>query len=306
MGKKILYNKTLKRNSCENPECEKQEVKVSRNLFFTGFLITLIIFLTVFAFNSTLNDVRNNFITEQMEGVIANHENMQTLLFMSQIYGDDAICVIYNNMIREMNEDLWELGVKIDQYRETSENFQRDPFYVNQKKIFNRKSVLYFAIMNDMNKKCQLNKTIISYFYHKKEICPRCDAQSFVLSDLRNDLKKTQDEELVAIFSFDAEMGIPGIELLMNIHNITEYPALVINNKLYLGLHSKNMLIDILCKDNNLDYFCKNTNYNNNDNNKQNNVKNNSILENNNTTESESNSSTLKNNNNSNIVFNIS
>jgi hypothetical protein len=257
MEKKISYNKKLKRYTCDNPECEKSEIKISKSIFLTGLFITSMIFLMVFVFNSNLNDVRNEFISKEMNNVIANHESMQTLLFMSQIYGDEAICVVYNNMIKEMNEGLWELGTKIDQYRETSENFQKDPFYIEQKKNFNRKSVLYFAIMNDMNKKCQLNKNIISYFYHKKEICPKCDAQSFVLSDLKNDLKKIKGEDILAIFSFDSEMNIPGIDLLLKVHNITEFPAIVIDDEVFVGLHSKDMLMSILCKENNLELLCE-------------------------------------------------
>lgn len=257
MKKIISYNKELKRHTCENPECEKSNFKVSKTLFVVGFIITLLIFVTVFAFNGTLNDVRNNFISNEMNKVIVDYENMQTLIFMSDIYGDNSTCIVYENLLSEMNKGLWDLGTKIDQYRQASENFQKDSFYIEQKKIFNRKEVLYFAMMNDMNNKCDKDITLISYFYIKKEECPKCDAQSFVLSDLKNELKKIKSEDQLAIFSFDSDMHIPGIDLLLNFYNITNYPAITINDKSYEGLHSKDMLLEILCKETDLNGVCK-------------------------------------------------
>jgi len=256
MTNKKIHNKKLIKHTSDNSEDLKKEFRVSNKLFLVGFIITLLIFLSVFIFNNTLTNVRSEFINNEMNNVIINYENMQTLIFMSEIYGDHSTCVIYADLLGKMNKGLWELGTKIDQYRQASENFQKDPFYIKQKKIFNRKEVLYFAMMKDMNQKCNNDRLIISYFYAKKELCSKCDAQSFVLSDLKNEVMKIKSQDQLAIFSFDSDMHIPGIDLLLNYYNITEYPAFVVNNEVYQGLHSKDMLLSILCKETDLNGIC--------------------------------------------------
>jgi len=220
-----------------------------RTLFLTGLLITSILFITILFFNNLANNQREKAVLDRMNSVVGEYENMQTLIFMSEIFGQDSTCVGLQSTLSTMDKGLWDLGIKIDLYRQVTENFMHDPFYVEQKTEFNRKEVLYFAMLKKMKDMCAINQTIVSYFYKKKEECPDCDAQSFVLADIKRDLENINKENELAIFSFDTDLGLSSINLLARVYNVTSYPSIVVGNATYSGLHNKKETINILCRE---------------------------------------------------------
>jgi hypothetical protein len=227
-------------------------MEVDGRLFMAGFVITLIIFGAVIFSNSLMNSQREDTVAIKMDTIVKDYEDMQTVLWMSELLGQESGCIALESMITKMNTGLWDLGKKIDEYRKVTEEFAKDPFYIAQKREFNRQEVLYFSTLQSMNEKCNINQTIISYFYKKKEECPDCDAQSFVLQDIKRDLETQNMENELAIFSFDTDLDLVTIDLLTKFYNVTSYPCIVIENISYCGLYDKNTLTSILCEHTNL------------------------------------------------------
>jgi len=223
-------------------------MEVDWRIFVAAFVITSIIFGAILFSNSVMNNTREDSVAERMNSVIKEYEDMQTVLWMSEFLGENATCVAMQGMITQMNKGLWELGSKIDQYRQVTEEFAEDPFYIQQKAEFNRREVLYLSTLEGMKERCSINQTIIAYFYRKKELCPDCDAQSFVLRDIKNDLSNMDKTEELAIFSFDADMGIVPVDLLAQYYNISQYPCVVIEGKSHCGLYDKSELMGLICK----------------------------------------------------------
>lgn len=228
---------------------------LDKRIFLIGLLITSLIFLAIVFSNGLINDKREQTVAERMDSIVKEYEDMQTLLLMAEFFGEEATCVALESMLQNMNKGLWNLGIKIDSYRQVTEEFMKDPFYLEQKREFNRKEVLYFSMLKKMKEMCGVNQTIVSFFYKKKEDCPDCDAQSFVLSDIRHDLEKLKKDEELAIFSFDANMGLPAINLLIKFYNVDSYPCLVIGNEPHCKLYNKKELTNVLCEKDQLS-FC--------------------------------------------------
>jgi hypothetical protein len=222
-------------------------MEIDWRIFAAAFVITAIIFGAIIFSNSMMNSTREDAVAERMASVIQEYEDMQTVLWMSEFLGENATCVAMQSMINQMNKGLWELGSKIDQYRQVTEEFSKDPFYIQQKTEFNRREVLYLSTLEGMKERCSINQTIISYFYRKKELCPDCDAQSFVISDIKKELENMGNENELAVFSFDADMGVVPVELLTKYYNISRYPCVVIEDKPYCGLYDKSELMGIIC-----------------------------------------------------------
>lgn len=223
-----------------------------KRFFLIGLVITTIVFLSILLFNSIVNDKRESVVNQKMSEIVKENEDMQTMMLMSEFYGKDATCVALKQKLIQMNKNIWDLGIKIDQYRQSTEQFLQDPFYIEQKTEFNRKQILYFAMLKKTKEDCKINTTIVAFFYKRKEDCKDCDAQSFVLSDIIRDLEKMEKNSELAIFSFDADMDIPTIKMLIKAYNIEKYPAIVIGNMPYFGLYDKDEIKSILCKQNKL------------------------------------------------------
>ena len=220
---------------------------IRKSVFVISFLVTVIILMSVIFSNMFLSEEREEAVVERMNDIVNEYEEMQTLFFMSEFFGEEATCVALESMLSSMNEELWDLGVKIDSYRQVTEEFTRSPFYVDQKTEFNRRAVLYYSMLRRMKEMCDVNQTIMSYFYKKKEDCPDCDEQSFVLTDIRHDLEDKDMSQSLALFSFDANIDIPSLQLLTRYYNISEYPCLLIGDSVHCGLYRKDDVLDLLC-----------------------------------------------------------
>ncbi len=221
-------------------------VKNVKILLF-ALLITFLIFISIYFSNILLNKKREEVILERMDTVIENYEDMQTLSVMSDVFGEEVTCLSMNAQILSMNKELWDTGRKIDQYREVTEQFMNDPFYLEQKRRFNRNQVLYFSMLKRMNDWCEVNQSVILYFYKKKEECPDCDAQAFVLTDIKNDLNQE-----IAIFSFDSDLALAPVTILAQYYNVTTYPCIIVDEIPYCGLYDKKMMMEIFCASKNL------------------------------------------------------
>jgi hypothetical protein len=215
----------------------------NKGIFIAAVIITVMLFISIYSFNLFLNTQREQAIIDRMEEVLDEYQEIQALSLMSDVFGKEMTCLSLKNRLAHMDKTLWETGLKIDKYREVTEKFITDPFYINQKKKFNRNEIIYFSMLKEMKDWCEFNQTVILYFYRKKEFCSDCDAQSFVLTDLN---KEIGDE--IAIFSFDSDLELPSVKTLELFYNITSHPCMVVEDDTYCGLYDKNNLVDVICK----------------------------------------------------------
>ncbi len=229
---------------------------ISGKILVVGFLITLLIFSFILFSNSLIGDKRESIVLSKMNNVVKEYEDLQTIFFMSDFLGENATCPSLQAALLGMNNGIWDLGRKIDDYREATEQFQQDPFYIDQKREFNRKEVLYFLMLKKMKKTCGVNQTIVSFFYKKKDECADCDAQSFVLVDIKKDFESMKKGDEIAIFSFDSDTNLTTVNLLTRYYGITSYPCTLIEDKPYCGLRNKDEIVASICNESRLS-ICK-------------------------------------------------
>lgn len=215
---------------------------ISRHIFFYSALITLLLFVSIYSLNAYMNSQREKAVVDRMEQILDDYQEIQTLSTMSDVFGSQMTCLSSENTLSHLDKTLWDTGIKIDKYREATENFVKDPFYLDQKVKFNRNEVIYFSTFKKMKDRCNLNQTVILYFYKKKEDCRDCDAQSFVLTDINKEI----DDE-IAIFSFDSDLDLPSIKSLQIFFNITSFPCIVVEGDTYCGLKNKDDVANIIC-----------------------------------------------------------
>jgi hypothetical protein len=217
-------------------------VKIRKRIFILAFLITAFLFLTIILLGSILNNERKTYVADQMS-IINDLNEVQTYLLLSEVYGQKIACLAFKKKLSEWDQTLWDLGIKIDNYRVATEEFQKDPFYLEQKKRFNENEALYMAFLTKVKNECELNTIIISFFFKNSAHCPKCDDQSFVLSDLKREFK---DE--ISVFSYDKDLEVPTVDLLAEYYEINEYPCIVINEKRHCGMQDKKFIIGQICE----------------------------------------------------------
>lgn len=216
---------------------------IKKLIFITALFITLFMVTSVVLVGLVMGDARESKINEMSAELIQNLNEMQTFTLMAETYGDEMACLAYKSKLQELDRSVWDLGMKIDQYRVASEEFQTDPFYVSEKEKFNENEVMYMMLLRKIQDSCAYNQSVISFFYRKSEECSKCDDQSFVLTDL----KKMAPKEL-SIFSYDVDLNLSTVNLLKEYYEVDQYPCVIIDDVKYCGIQDKGFIVGKLCE----------------------------------------------------------
>jgi hypothetical protein len=217
-------------------------MEVKPRIFLIALIITLFLLSTTLLIGSVFNNKRYAYIDAQFNKMYNNFNEMQTFFLMADTYGDKMACIAFEKRMSEMDKFLWDLGKKIDQYREASEEFQKDPYYLKQKAAFNENELYYLMMLKKLKERCSYHQAIILFFYKNAKECNKCDDQSFVLTDINKDIDKE-----VAIFSFDMDLNLSSLEVLAKYYNVSKYPCTVINDHPFCGMQDKNFILKRIC-----------------------------------------------------------
>jgi hypothetical protein len=207
-----------------------------------ALLITVFLLATILLISSSLEKRRQNSLDTEMQKIYNSLSEMQVYTLMSDIYGGKMACIAFQEKLRELDKSTWELGLKLDQYRVASEEFRKDPYYVEQKQIFNENEVLYLMLLKKVKKECEMQQSVVLFFYKNSDDCKKCDDQSFILSDINREI----DREL-AVFSFDTDLNLTTINLLTTFYEIKEYPCIVVEDTPYCGIQDKDFIVQKIC-----------------------------------------------------------
>jgi len=218
-------------------------MEVNKQILVISFLITLTLFISVLFVGSVMNNRRYAYINSQFNELYSKFNEMQTFFLMANSYGDKMACLAFEKKLQEMDKFLWNLGRKIDTYRAASEQFQKDLYYLQQKKIFNQQELSYLMMIRTLKERCDLKQTIILFFYKNADECKKCDDQSFVLTDINKKL----DPEL-AIFSFDMDLNLTSLKVLADYYGIDKYPCTIIEDHKFCGMQDKTFILKKLCE----------------------------------------------------------
>jgi len=217
-------------------------MEIKKNIPILAFAITLFLLLTILLVGSIMNKERKDYVTNQMD-IIRNMNDIQSYSLMSDVYGTKIACLALKTKLKDWDVSLWDLGIKLEQYRAASEEFQKDPFYQKQKTTFNENQLMYLLFLTKIKKECSLDQSIITFFYQNSADCKKCDDQSFVLTDV-----KRAAGDGVSIFSFDMDLNITNVELLKEYYEIDELPCIIIDESKFCSIRDKNFITEQICK----------------------------------------------------------
>jgi hypothetical protein len=218
-------------------------MEVSRWVFAKAFVITILVLVSIYSLNVFLNSKREIRVANDLDETLETMEEMQALTQLMEEFGKNATCLTLKSELKLLDRQTWKLGDNIEAYHKLTQEYMSDPNYYKQKRKFNRQEVLYLSLLRQIRTKCDINQSIILYFYRRLENCTQCDKQAFVLTHMNQKI----DEEL-AIFSFDSDLDISSVNVLRDVYGVNEYPCIVIEDGTYCGLRDRDEVERILCE----------------------------------------------------------
>ena len=126
-------------------------MEMRKKILLLGLLITVFLFVSILLIGSLMNDKREEKIDTQFQSMYRDIDDIQKLMLMSEVYGDEMACIAFKTKLRELDKKIWNMGVKLEQYRIASEEFEKNPFYLEQKKIFNENEMIYLTLLTKIN-----------------------------------------------------------------------------------------------------------------------------------------------------------
>lgn len=207
----------------------KQNNNVDFKKYFLVFLITLGMFLTASYLSNYFNNKKINQLKTIQDSIaidILSSETQFSLL-------SELSCKNINT--GGLSNELDELGGKLSWSEENVGNTEE---VVSLKKYYSLLQIKDYLLMKKMFDRCKVNSAFILYFYTTAENCSECKKQSLVLSSLKESYPELR------IYSFDYSLDISPLKSMLDIYKIedTKLPALVLDDEVYTGLTTKEVL----------------------------------------------------------------
>ncbi|MDP3734763.1 MAG: hypothetical protein Q8R37_06035 [Nanoarchaeota archaeon] len=211
------------------------ERRISVKKYVIALFLTLVIFAGGIVFGAMLENARLNDSTQ-----INLQEKVNLLsLQLQQKYIDSGIadCAALNQILESNINELEKKGRVIIDYEQKSV-LNGEEFDLQLRDYF-LTEIQFLLISQDIDKKCPQNSIKVIYFYDENQF----DTQGRIL-----DYLKKLFGPKVLIFSFDSGfLEEPMITILLTSYNISHYPAVVVEEKVFQGHTPVKTLMEQIC-----------------------------------------------------------
>ena len=211
------------------------ERKTSIKKYILAFILTLLVFsggivAGLFIENLRLSSAKQITLREK---VTLRSLQLQHSYIASGLTDCKTLHTILENNINELGKKV---AVIIDYEKKAL--FNEEEFKLQLQDYF-LTEIQFYLLAKDIDKKCSQDNVKILYFYDEKKDETQGDILIY--------LKKKFDNK-VLIFSLDSGFTEePMIRTLLTNYNITQFPALVIEEKVFEGHQSADQLMKHLC-----------------------------------------------------------
>ncbi len=214
--------------------------KISKKIYIKALVITISIFILGLVLGTFLSGGRIKTIEEFNRIQKLDYDSIQLqFLYLGTL--EEQNCLAVTKTLEENINTLNNLRIKLEDY--ISQSIKKENLeFTLLKREYVLSEIRYWLLAKKSEELCDTDAVSIFYFY-SNEHCSTCDAQGTILTYL-----KDKFEEKLLIFSLDADFKEePIINIFKTAHNITTTPALVIEEKKFEGLTTKEELLKIIC-----------------------------------------------------------
>jgi len=215
-------------------------VEVSKRRYIVALILTAIIFSLGLLIGYGITGIRLKYTTDFEKEQRLAYDSLQVqTLYISSLLGKRD-CVGLTRTLQKNINDVETTAQKLEDFIKDT-NSKED--YSTLKRQYVISQIRYWLLAHEANIICKKDSVLVLYFYSVNPECPECDTQGVILSYLKDVLK-----DKLLVFSLDANFNEePLIELIRNNYDIEKTPAIVMDEKVYQGLTTKEELLKIVC-----------------------------------------------------------
>lgn len=221
----------------------KVKRKVSKGRYFVAGIITFLIFFLGITLGMIMDNERLNYLESKNDVQKINYDSLQLqYLYLSYIPEDDGTCPILQVALEDSIAELSESLEDIERYQQDTTINKNEYSLIERKYLLD--NLRYWMFSRKLIDVCHEDTVNVLYFFSLED-CEICSNQGTILSYFKT---KLEDQLLVFPVNVDLEENEKFIKILRLRYNVTELPSLVVNDKKYSGVISKNELSKIICE----------------------------------------------------------
>lgn len=211
------------------------------NLHYKRYILALIISLVIFLSGFLASNTLTNKKLESLKNV---EDDISLNILSSETEYDilkEVSCDNFKNQTA-LTKEIGELADKLSLLENNNEN---DVRILSAKKRYSLLLIKDYLLSKRLSENCGTKPTFVIYFYGNADVCPECVRTGYALSSLR------QDYEKLRIYAFDYNLDLPLIKTFASLYNVSsmELPTVIINNRKYVGLNTKESIDALLPKE---------------------------------------------------------
>lgn len=214
------------------------ERRVHWEFIFVAFVLTVTIMAGMFFAGQALNERKVNGLQSDVTELAIEREAQDIARRLADRLPRNN-CEALEVATRQTIEDIRNIRTNMQTY-EQSRKLSGEGF-TTLKKRYTNLLLEYWLTAERIDEQCDSNVTTILYLYSDKEQCPRCTDQGTVLTKYRR-----MYEKRLLIFPLDTTLGMRHVEMIISAYNITRYPAIIVEGRLYQGFQDNAAMRRIL------------------------------------------------------------
>lgn len=218
----------------------KFPTKVKSNLEFNKYAATFAIATLLLIIGILIGNYLSNMKLSDIQEMENNVQFDIMSLEIQNLLFEENPCT---TSVIPIEEKLVDTSTKIsfmeDQLGKTNEEV------IRLKKYYSLLEIRHFLLMQKRKDECSMNYNLILFFYsNKDDKISESQKQGYVLDSLR----QKYGTDKVKVYSLDTDLNLFIVSDLSKYYNITNVPGIILNEKAFLGFHSKEDLENFIQK----------------------------------------------------------
>jgi hypothetical protein len=216
--------------------------KIKKNRYVLALFISIILFVMGFLLGLALSEYKIEYIKGMYEEQSADYESLQfQYVYLENLENLNKTedCKTIEAVLENNLKFLGPAQEKIEAYETTGDINNMDYRIIKRKYII--ANLRYWLLAEKSKDLCGSDLVSILYFYSQE--CAICKDQGYILSQLKNIFG-----DKLLIFPLDTSIKEePIINILRRRYQISEFPTLVIENKVISKFLTKNEILKEIC-----------------------------------------------------------
>lgn len=213
------------------------ERKVDWEYLVLALCVTVLIMGGILYLGTGLSDHKVNSLRDDVKQIEVEQRSHSLGLQLAESV-EGQRCEAMRRWVESSVPEIKNLRQEVAAYESSSKVENTD--YELVKKRYMNLVIQNLIEVRQMEERCGDDRVNVVYMYTKND-CGRCEDQGTVLTYYRRNY-----EDQVLVHPLDTDLEMKSIEFMEDFYNVTEYPTLIVERKVYEGFQNRDKVGEII------------------------------------------------------------